>query len=188
MNLRDLDNPPRISEARRQADIARIRIATTNVTGFRSREHLLHHWGRRASVIAGAAVFLLGGGATATALIVQHLSSQEAGVTTHGRCYSQVSSNYGSDFPGTTAVNAADQSGWTPDLVSTLVADCAATWRAGALREQGPGPHPASSPSAPFPVPELVACVLPDGEAAVFPGDASTCGRLGLPELSAGTN
>jgi hypothetical protein len=33
-------------------------------------------------------------------------------------------------------------------------------------------------------VPPLIACVLADGRAAVFPGDQETCAQLGLPLAS----
>ena len=45
-------------------------------------------------------------------------------------------------------------------------------------------PARAPSPGADNPVPPLVACVMPDGTAAVFPGTRATCATLGLPNAS----
>jgi hypothetical protein len=65
------------------------------------------------------------------------------------------------------------------------VAVCAALWAGGVLQLGADLPTPPSRlgplPTS-QPVPPLVACVL-HGEAAVFPGDAGTCQKLGLPTL-----
>jgi hypothetical protein len=50
---------------------------------------------------------------------------------------------------------------------------CADVWRSGSFRSYGAGA-----------VPPLAACVLPTGEAAVFPGDPTVCDRLGLARLA----
>ena len=69
---------------------------------------------------------------------------------------------------------------------------CAHTWRIGGIaatkpyhRELDPwyvdfeGPEPPT-----YPVPDLVACVLPDGQVGVFPN--TDCATLGLPEADLG--
>ena len=53
------------------------------------------------------------------------------------------------------------------------VALCAALWSQGDVRTGDTTP------------PHLVACVLDTGVVAVFPGDDSTCERLGIPEAPA---
>ena len=69
---------------------------------------------------------------------------------------------------------------------------CAHTWRIGGIATTKPyqrdldpwyvdfeGPEPATHP-----VPDLVACVLPDGQVGVFPN--TDCGALGLPDADLG--
>lgn len=67
--------------------------------------------------------------------------------------------------------------------VSDPILTCANLWRIGAVQ---PGVFQAQPtvPDAPErPVPRLVACTMHGGIAAVFPGDTTTCRRLGLPVL-----
>jgi hypothetical protein len=62
---------------------------------------------------------------------------------------------------------------------------CATLWRAGVIQLGKAQAHPQPGQGAlpqDLPAPPLVACTL-HGEAAVFPGDAGTCRRLGLPVL-----
>lgn len=58
---------------------------------------------------------------------------------------------------------------------------CGDIWEQGVLirdrKMVGPAPNPAHGHA----VPELVACTLA-GQAAIYPGDATTCARLGLPQ------
>jgi hypothetical protein len=89
-------------------------------------------------------------------------------------CYSELSRDFSIGFPGVDVAFAAPD-GERPDPV----AQCAQVWRDGGLRQGESGPQ-VPDPGARLPVPELSACVLPDGSAAVFPGDAA-CARLGLP-------
>jgi hypothetical protein len=61
---------------------------------------------------------------------------------------------------------------------------CAALWEAGILHLGADLPTPPSTAAEPSaqPVPALVACVY-NSEAAVFPGDAGLCQKLGLKVL-----
>jgi hypothetical protein len=63
--------------------------------------------------------------------------------------------------------------------VADALASCAAFWRAGILQAGSSEPivHPGGSVYA---VPALVGCTLPDGSAAIFPGDPETCAQQGL--------
>jgi hypothetical protein len=90
-------------------------------------------------------------------------------------CYTSAGTS-AQDLGTETNYRAADQD---------AVAICAALWEIGDLHLGLTGPTPPSTAAEPsaLPVPPLVACVL-HGEAAVFPGDASTCQRLGLPVLA----
>lgn len=68
--------------------------------------------------------------------------------------------------------------------VNNALSVCADFWRQGILR---PGPEGAGGPPNPAggsPVPFLVACVLPDGTVAVFPGTRTTCATLNLPNAT----
>lgn len=180
MNHHSADRFPPLPAERKRADIARIRLAIATDPTTSSGDRL---WSRRTAVVAGATILTIGGGAAAAATILDHLNPEPATVTTSGRCYWEISSNFEDDFPGSTAVAATRSDGWTPEVVSNLVQMCAAEWRAGALwDDQGEnGPQP--SATGDYPIPELVPCVLPNGQAAVFPGDSATCDRLGLPGL-----
>jgi hypothetical protein len=180
MNLDDLGQTPSLPATRRTADLARLRVAMRDnprrdVAG-RAR------WTRRGVTFTATTAIALGGGAAAAAVVYQ-LAPQHATVASHGRCYWQVSDQFGDDFPGTTAVTDTDDKGWTPEVVATLVDGCAAIWRAGAFQEGKPGINSDVASANDYPVPELAACVLPDGEAAIFPGDPTTCDDLGLPAL-----
>jgi hypothetical protein len=180
MNLHDLGQTPSLPETRRSADLARLRAAMRDDP---RREAVGRaRWTRRGFTFTAATVIALGGGAAAAAVVYQ-LAPQHATVSSHGRCYWQVSDEFGDDFPGTTAATDADDKGWTPDVVATLVDGCAAIWRAGAFQEGKPGIRSEVRSAGDYPVPPLVACVLPGGEAAVFPGDPATCADLGLPAL-----
>lgn len=129
------------------------------------------------SLVAGLCVITAGGVAAAGALLTARPATDQ--VT--GRCYSTISSNFGDDFPGTSMANAATPEGAAPDLPPVAIVDCAAAWRAGALK--APGTHPSPNAAGIYAVPPLAACVLPSGEAAVFPGPPSTCESLGLAAL-----
>ncbi len=171
---------PPLPPERKRADIARLRLAMALESSASSSGH--QRWSRRTAVVAGAAVLTIGGGAAAATTIIEYF--KPATVTTSGRCYWEVSRNFDNDFPGSTAANATRSSdGWTPDVVSNLVEMCAAEWRAGALWQDRGDPTPEPSPTGEYPIPELVPCVLPNGQAAVFPGDSATCNQLGLPGL-----
>jgi hypothetical protein len=90
-------------------------------------------------------------------------------------CYTSAGTS-AQDLGTQTNYRAADQD---------AVAICAALWEIGDLHLGVTGPTPPSTAAEPsgVPAPPLVACVL-HGEAAVFPGDATTCQKLGLPVLA----
>jgi hypothetical protein len=77
-----------------------------------------------------------------------------------------------------------------PDLlraskIEDPVKVCGDIWEQGVLtrgrKMLGPAPRPAHGHQ----IPKLVACTL-GGQAAVYPGDATTCSRLGLPQARTG--
>ena len=118
----------------------------------------------RTKVIAGAIALVVCG---AGGLAIANQTSTPARVTdlTRVHCYSRISTDFTVRFPGITLDGA--QSG-TSEPGRDPVAACAGLWREGLL---GAGST----------VPALVACVLPSGIAAVYPGRAGTCQQVKLP-------
>ncbi|MCU1678454.1 MAG: hypothetical protein JWM93_3212 [Frankiales bacterium] len=98
------------------------------------------------------------------------------------RCYTVPAAGGRDTFFGTDAgvANSADGS-----VAAIAALDlCGALWRSGVIaagRAQADLPEPGLHP-----VPPLVACRLPDGVAAVFPGTAELCAQLGFPGLAPG--
>lgn len=122
------------------------------------------------SVPVAAAVAAVSLAATGAGVYIQ---SSVASDTSQVRCYSQQSRDFGKGFPGTSV--ALDATG---SLTPTQ--QCALVWRDGILR---PGLSRPQNPdtSRRGPVPALQACVLPNGMAAVFPGDDKVCELLSRP-------
>ena len=130
---------------------------------------------RRMVVVIAVAGLVVAGGGVATA--VAGLGSVTDRST--ARCYSEISSDFSDDFPGTT-VGTVDGADGSDGVVVAPLSVCAAVWeQTGVL--QGAAPQDARPP---HPVPHLVGCVLPDGRAAVYPGPDDTCERLGLETAS----
>ena len=68
------------------------------------------------------------------------------------------------------------------DAAAAAMEVCAGGWAQGRFSATDPkvsDPHPDRTD---FPVPPLVACVLPDGSVGVFPGDPRTCTLLEVPQ------
>jgi hypothetical protein len=174
IDLTDVPDIRPIPGARRSADEAMLRAKVVANHGRAPR--------RRPRVATVAVVGIVGviavGGVAAAGAF---LAPKPATNRQTGRCYSTISSNFGDNFPGSSMGNAARPGGTAPELPPLAIDDCAASWRAGAMTY--PGTHPSPNAAGDYPVPPLVACVLPSGEAAVFPGPPSTCASLGLPTL-----
>jgi hypothetical protein len=98
------------------------------------------------------------------------------------RCYTVASLGGGNDFFGTTIAKA--QPAGTPGIgqVEDALGVCAAVFRQDILVPGRAGVQPRAHGE--HRVPPLVACVLPGGIAAVFPGHAGTCHKLGLPRAA----
>ncbi|MGW4212478.1 hypothetical protein ACWEIJ_31125 [Lentzea sp. NPDC004789] len=136
----------------------------------------------RWAVPGAVTALMLTGGVAVAAYVV----SQQATVREQVHCYTEANVNgYHSDGAGATA------EGKPADIADEAVSLCRQLWEFGVLTE-GPAaaqaPPPQQDPKAGRPAvkrvaPPLVACVVSDGVAGVFPGDASTCARLNLPEL-----
>lgn len=69
------------------------------------------------------------------------------------------------------------------DAAASAIEICADAWKQGRYSATDPK---ITIPPKPlpwtYPVPPLVACILPSGQVAVFPGTEATCTTLGLPE------
>jgi hypothetical protein len=164
--------PPRYRPAARQMLAAE--VAAT-------RQRPVPHR-RRLAVLAttGAAVLALG---TGTAVAYRLMGSAPVTDTHSARCYTSISKNFGSDFPGASVSgsgNGATSAGGrgVPAQVTAPIQMCTYLWSIGRLRAESSDAPAAASGT--YPVPHLAGCVLPDGTAAVFPGPDDTCQNLGL--------
>jgi hypothetical protein len=138
---------------------------------------------RKPLLIAASAAVVAAGTSAGAYAYVQH--SQPVTDKNDARCYTVASLSAGPE--SFTTIAQASMAGSTrPAQVGNAVSVCAALWRQGILH---PGPQGARGRATPDPagtsqVPPLVACVLGDGTAAVFPGIRSTCATLGLPNAA----
>jgi hypothetical protein len=144
-----------------------------------TRSPRLTYRARLGIVVSGAAVVVLGisGGSLA---VVQATHEQ---VSYSVQCFAGASTESSSTTIGhpqvtdrVTGVNGQRQS-------ADPIADCSFAWKAGLIGQKS---APADPNSANFPVPDLVACTLPDGVGAGFPrvdrklSDHALCESLGL--------
>jgi hypothetical protein len=129
------------------------------------------------TVTSAAALLLLA--ACASAVTGDHATTAPVTNTSRARCYTSTRPAFTGAYGliGTT-VTLTKLDG-ASERVTDALGVCTVLWRQGLLRpgEPGLGPRIGSH----HPVPPLVACVLPDGVAAVFPGRSRTCARLRLP-------
>jgi hypothetical protein len=141
-----------------------------------SRRRRRGWWSRRGTIIgAGIGIVAIGSGGTALALSL--IKPAPVTDTSVARCYSVVTRDTGTTFPGTTIAEPSSTEG--AGRVLAAVETCSAVWRAGIL-QLGVRTAVNRPTNSQYPVPALVGCTLPDGIAAVFPGDAQTCEQLGL--------
>ena len=138
-------------------------------------------WRSKFSLLALAGTMVVGTG-VATAVVRRG----EVTDTSIARCYSQAVRDDGKDFPGGDVVGVepfdpkSPQNRPGPPSAASARELCSAWWRDG-LAQRVPG-KPFVLPTEPQAVPALVVCVLPNGQAAVYPGDSQTCARLELDE------
>lgn len=167
-----------LPRGRREADKALL-------TGLAELQRPPHRVGRQLRVsyrillVGGLVVGVLTGGGVAAATGV--LSPLNTTIHNVARCYSRFSTDFSSSFPGVdVAVAQTNRYSATVDVPRLATDLCSAVWSYG-FSSPGVAPPRISRNN---PVPALVVCVLPSGEAAVFPGTATTCTRLGLPLMS----
>jgi hypothetical protein len=130
-------------------------------------------------IATGAAAIVLGTSAGAIAY-VQH--SQPVTNKSEARCYTEANLAGGDQFHGTTIAEAGVPG--SKAQVDSAVNVCAVLWRQGFLLPGAAGVARQPNTKAHHRVPPLVACVMPDGTAAVFPGNLRTCANLGLPRAT----
>jgi len=175
--------PDRLAAERLLADVPSARQLMVHAEPTTARRT---PWTRRRMVrwAAPGVVIALAGGAVAAA---EALGSSPASVKGEVRCYSvqQLTDNT-RQYTDTTQAAVGNQA--PPDQSATVAAAldaCSALWQIGFIQPGKIVTDVANSGSAgQRTVPSLAACVLSSGEAAVFPGDSSTCARLDLQVLS----
>ncbi len=133
-----------------------------------SRRHLV------GAVLAGVALVVAGGG------LAVALTKAQPSETTFVRCFALPTTDYGNpaySLDVGLAVAVSDPS--TATTAASALDVCGGTWFRGELSTTAPYIVPIP-PGGGSPVPNLVACVLPDGFVGVFPGPEGTCAALGL--------
>jgi hypothetical protein len=137
--------------------------------------------GRKPVLIAAGAAAIVVGTTAGAIVYVQH--SQPVTNKSVARCYTEANLGGGDQFHGTTIAEAGVPGSRAPQ-VDNAVSVCADLWRQGFLLPGAAGVARQPNTKAHHLVPPLVACVMPDGTAAVFPGNPRTCASLGLPRAT----
>lgn len=150
------------------------RLALERAVASRDR----YRWNRPSGALSAGMGVLATTGAVGAYMAFAPVSD-----TSRVRCYTTTNLGSDDDYQGTDAAIAnSDPDSSSPVEVTDPVGLCASLWRSGVLvADQGQPGAPAAGTRT---VPELVACTLPDGVAAVFPGGAGTCERVGLPSTT----
>lgn len=137
-------------------------------------------WWRRGGAGLLAAGLIVAGAGAATAYLT-HAQPDDPAVV---RCFSVAAPPFTGDAPGSYDASLGAEDGSLGQSAAVAIELCGYGWAEGRL------PWPESKPPGyvnpePQTVPELQACILPDGIVGVFPGGDLTCSRLGLPRSSA---
>ena len=155
--------PPALPARKREAARRELERIVT-----RSRRR---RWQRPWFAAAAGGVVIL-----ATSAAVTYAHDQAITNKTDARCYT-VASTAGPDHFTTVAAPGVPGS---PGRVDHARSVCADLWRQGFLSAGAPGITRPANSSASHRVPALVVCTMPNGTAAVFPGPAGTCAKLGM--------
>jgi hypothetical protein len=147
----------------------------------RELERIVSRSGRRRrwqrpwfAAMTGGAV-LLGTGAAMTYVHLQAVTNK-----TDARCYTAASTAGPDQY---TTIAAPGEPG-SPGRVEHARSVCADLWRQGFLSAGASGISRPRNSSVSHRVPALVVCTMSNGTAAVFPGQAGTCARLGMATAS----
>lgn len=156
-----------------ERELAAIRVSLLVATRHvRSPRHSTRYRTTRAIIIASAAAALL----TAGAIVVAQVSQQQK--DHYATCFEEVS------LDSQQAVFILDDPS-NPDFVIDPIEACGVVWRNDSWTVVSNG-DPNDPNDGTAPIPPLVACTLPDGQAAVFPREGNTasgtdfCEALGL--------
>lgn len=159
---------------------AAIEALVTNVaqSGTPENEHFQNAKGKRV-LLSGVAIALV---TTGAAVVMQMPVTDKSSIACLARA-----ELHGNNFPGTTMVLGVPSTAERPDstvMIEDALSLCQAAWAQNVIDPKDPDglAHPSlHDPSSSHPVPNpLTVCVLPDGRAAVIPGDEKVCGALGL--------
>jgi hypothetical protein len=126
-------------------------------------------------VVGAVAVTAIGGG---LAVALSKLRPSEPSVV---RCFAVATTEVDDAELGFDLGVAASPGGAVASVAAQAIDQCGQAWSRGELSSTAPY-LPQDFPGGGQPVPHLVACVLPAGFVAVFPGPVGTCAALGLPE------
>ena len=156
-----------------ERELAAIRVSLLEATHHvRSPRRSTRHRTIRAVIIAGTAAAIL----TAGAIVVAQVTQEQK--DTYATCFEHA--DLGSRQSVFIIFDPDD-----PDIVIDPIEACGVVWRNDSWTSVSNG-DPDDPNDGAAEVPPLVACTLPDGQAAVFPREGSTasgtdfCGALGL--------
>lgn len=170
--------PEDVRAAHKQALRAQIAVdpaASTTPAPARPRRR----W-RRGGITLLAGGLVLAGAGAATAF----LTRAQPDDTQIVRCFSIADPPFTSGAQGSYDASYGPGDGTLDQSAALAIELCAYGWAEGRLPWPETKPPGYTNPE-PQPVPELQACILPDGIVGVFPGDERTCPQLGLPESAA---
>lgn len=170
------DTPPPLSQAVQAAHKAHLRaVIAADLAAPGPRPTGRHARGIRrwvAALVGAASLIATGGVAVA---FLPHAQPQQYDLV---RCFSNARPPF-TESPDNSSATLT-QGGTLQDTAHEAINLCAQAWADGWLPDPSTK-DPDTPPPGNQPVPELQACVLPDGVVGVFPGDPSVCLRLGLP-------
>lgn len=135
---------------------------------------------RRGGITLLAGGLVLAGAGAATAFLTRAQPDDPQVV----RCFSMADAPFTSGAPGSYDASYGPGDGTLDQSAALAIELCGYGWAEGRLPWPETKPPGYTNPK-PQPVPDLQACILPDGIVGVFPGDARTCTQLGLPESAA---
>jgi hypothetical protein len=135
---------------------------------------------RRGGITLLAGGLVLAGAGAATAFLTRAQPDDPEMV----RCFTVAAPPFTSGAPGSYDVSYGPGDGSLDQSAAVAIELCGYGWAEGRLPWPETKPPGYTNPE-PQPVPDLQACILPDGIVGVFPGDDRTCTQLGLPGSAA---